>query len=70
MPPNDVYIARIALDRQRELIGVADRNRSLRSARADSASHARRRLATWLIRWAQRLDPEGARPTGSPRLTT
>ena len=69
MHHHELFIARIALDRQRDLIGRAERNRGLRAARVDRAPHARRRLAAWLIRWAHRLDPEAARTNRSPRYT-
>lgn len=69
MHPNDFYAARISLERQRELIGAAERARSLRVERAHRTPSGRRRLAAWLIRWAHRLDPEAARSSRSPRYT-
>lgn len=69
MHPNELFFARIALDRHRDLIDVAERKRSVKAGRSGRAPRARRQIAAFLIRWAHRLDPEAARPRRSPRYT-
>ena len=66
---NELYVARISLDRQRELLGTAERERAVRSVRARRKFHARSLIASWLVRWAHRLDPDVARNQRTPHAT-
>ena len=69
MHPNELYLARVSLDRQRELLGTAERNRALTSAPARRAFRARSLVASWLVRWAHRIDPDAARSQRTPHAT-